>query len=82
MRAQIAAPTLEWAKELRLRMLSLGWVPLYDPMDLRIRVRCWRKPPINIPPELVNLVEQLERPAAAAAFVKFLRREYVGSAGG
>lgn len=72
----LAAPTLEWAKDLRAKMLGLGWVPLYDPLGLRIRVRCWRRTAITIPPALVELVDELERPAAATAFAKFLRREY------
>lgn len=76
MRSQLAVPTLEWARALRDKMLALGWVPLYDPDECRIRVRCWRRTKIVIPPELVDLVNELERPAAATAFVKFLRSEH------
>lgn len=76
MRAPVAAPTLEWARSLRDKMLALGWVPLYDPGECRIRVRCWKRTGIVIPPGLIDLVNELERPAAATAFVKFLKREY------
>lgn len=75
MRAQFSAPTLERAKELRAAILAFGWVPFYDPMEMHLHVRCWRRPPIVIPPELVVLVEELERPAAASAFIKLMRAE-------
>lgn len=81
MRQQLAAPTHEWAKSLRDKIMALGWTPLYDPLERRIRIRCWRGGrAIVIPPALIEMVNELERPAAAAAFAKFLRQEFLQGA--
>lgn len=77
MRTPVAVPTMEWARGMRDKILATGWCPIYYPHENLIRFRCWRAAPLTIPPALVALHDELDHPQCAAAFIRFLQREYL-----